>query len=75
MADLDGRVVGVNAAARRTGSDGRPLEGQNYAISIDRAREVLASLREGRSLAWTEETFGYPTTEELVERPAARGST
>ena len=38
LADLDGRVVGVNAAARTTGSDGRPLEGQNFAIGIDRAR-------------------------------------
>jgi putative serine protease PepD len=73
LADLDGRVVGVNAAARRTGSDGRPLEGQNYAISIDRAREVLAQLREGRSLAWTGATFGYPTTEELVERRLPAG--
>ena len=41
LADLDGRIVGVNAAARTTGSDGRPLQGQNYAIGIDRARRVL----------------------------------
>ena len=38
LADLDGRLVGANAAARTTGSDGRPLEGQNYAVSIDRTR-------------------------------------
>ena len=68
LADLDGRLVGVNAAARTTGSDGRPLEGQNYAISIDRTRAVLAELRRGRSLAWTGATFGYPTTAELAER-------
>jgi putative serine protease PepD len=68
LADMEGRVIGVNAAARTTGSDGRPLEGQNYAISIDRARAVLAELRRGRSLAWTGATFGYPTTEELAER-------
>ena len=41
LADLDGRLIGVNAAARTTGSDGRPLQGQNYAIGIDRARRVL----------------------------------
>ena len=68
LADLDGRVIGVNAAARTSGSDGRPLEGQNYAIGIERARAVLAELRRGRSLAWTGATFGYPTQEELAER-------
>ena len=73
LADLDGRVVGVNAAARTTGSDGRALEGQNFAIGIDRAREVLADLRRGRSLAWTGATFGYPTTDELVERKLPPG--
>jgi S1-C subfamily serine protease len=68
LVDLDGRVVGVNAAARTTGSDGRALEGQNYAVAVDRARPVLSELRRGRSLAWTGATFGYPTTGELAER-------
>ena len=73
LADLEGRVVGVNAAARTTGSDGRPLEGQNFAIGIDRARAVLAELRQGHSQAWTGATFGYPTTDELVERKLPAG--
>jgi putative serine protease PepD len=73
LVDLDGRVVGVNAAARTTGSDGRPLEGQNFAIGIDRARRVLGELRRGRSLAWTGATFGYPTTDELAERKLPPG--
>jgi S1-C subfamily serine protease len=68
LADLDGRLIGVNAAARTTGSDGRPLQGQNYAIGIDRARKVLDELRHGRSIGWTGATFGYPTTEELLQR-------
>jgi S1-C subfamily serine protease len=68
LADLEGRLIGVNAAARTTGSDGRPLQGQNYAIGIDRARRVLAELRRGRSASWTGATFGYPTTEELLQR-------
>jgi S1-C subfamily serine protease len=68
LADLEGRIVGVNAAARTTGSDGRPLQGQNYAIGIDRARAVLGELRRGRSVGWTGATFGFPTTEELLER-------
>ena len=73
LVDLDGRVIGVNAAARTTGSDGRALEGQNYAIAIDRARAVLSQLRQGRSLAWTGATFGYPTTAELVDRKLPAG--
>jgi putative serine protease PepD len=73
LVDLDGRVIGVNAAARTTGSDGRPLEGQNFAIGIDRARGVLRELRRGHSLAWTGATFGYPTTAELVERKLPAG--
>jgi putative serine protease PepD len=73
LADLDGRVVGVNAAARTTGADGRALEGQHFAIGIDRARRVLTELRSGRSLAWTGATFGYPATDELVERKLPPG--
>jgi S1-C subfamily serine protease len=73
LVDLDGRVIGVNAAARTTGSDGRTLEGQNFAIGIDRARGVLRELRRGHSLAWTGATFGYPTTAELVERKLPAG--
>jgi putative serine protease PepD len=68
LADLDGRIVGVNAAARTTGSDGRPLEGQNFAIAIDGARVVIDGLRRGRSVGWTGATFGYPTVQELAER-------
>jgi putative serine protease PepD len=68
LADLDGRIVGVNAAARTTGSDGRALEGQNFAIAIDRAQVVIGGLRRGRSVGWTGATFGYPTVQELAER-------
>ena len=73
LVDLEGRLVGVNAAARTTGSDGRPLEGQNYAIGIERARRVLAELRKGRSISWIGATFGYPTTEELLDRKLPPG--
>ena len=39
VARADGRVVGINAAVRTSGSDKRPLQGANYAIAADRARE------------------------------------
>jgi putative serine protease PepD len=73
LADLNGHVVGVDAAARTTGSDGRALQGQNYAIAINRARRVLGELRRGRSVGWLGATFGYPTTAELAERKLPPG--
>ena len=65
LADLDGRVIAVNSAARSAGTGGRPLQNVNYAITIDRAKEVLAGLRAGRPRGWTGLTFGYPTEQEL----------
>ncbi len=58
LVDLDARVVGVDSAARTTGSDGRALQNVNYAITIDHTRRVLAELRAGRAEAWTGFTFG-----------------
>jgi putative serine protease PepD len=65
LADLNGRVIGVNSAARTQGSDGRPLQNVNYAISIDHAKQVIAELRAGKSRGWTGLTFGYPSDEDL----------
>ncbi len=67
LLDLDGRVVAVDVAARSTGSDGRALQGVNYAVPIARALPVLRGLRAGRSTAWTGFTFAYPTDAELRE--------
>ena len=69
LVDLDARVVGVDSAARTSGSDGRPLQNVNYAITIDHARGVLAGLRGGRATAWTGFTFGYPRPAELRGLP------
>ncbi len=65
LADLDAKLIGVDSAARTTGSDGRTLQNLNYAIAIGRARRVLADLQAGRATAWTGLTFGYPTAEDL----------
>ena len=73
LVDLDRNVIGVNAAARSTGDDGRPLQGANYAIAADRARRVLDELRQGRSKAWIGANFGYPTPEELAARHLPEG--
>ncbi len=73
LVDLDARVVGVDAAARTTGSDGRALQNVNYAITIDHAREVIADLRAGRNPAWLGFAFDYPTTDELRSAGVATG--
>ncbi len=69
LVDLDGRVVGINAAARTAGADDRPLQGANYAITARRAREVLDVLRGGESIASIGASFGYPPP----DAPDARG--
>jgi 2-alkenal reductase len=50
---LDGgaRLVGMNTAAL-SAKGGVPIQGQGYAIGVDRLREVLSTLRRGRSLGW-----------------------
>jgi S1-C subfamily serine protease len=73
LVDLDGHVVGINAAARTRGSDDRPLQGANYAIAADRARPVLDTLRRGRSMAWIGASFGYPPERDLATRGLPAG--
>jgi S1-C subfamily serine protease len=68
LVDLDGRLVGINAAARTEDERGRRLQGANYAIAAERARAVLDVLRFGDSLGWIGVSFGYPTTAELAGR-------
>jgi S1-C subfamily serine protease len=75
LANLDAEIVGVNSAARSTGSDGRPLQNVNYAIPMDRARGVLSDMQAGGSKAWTGLTFGYPTDEELARNDSPAGLT
>jgi S1-C subfamily serine protease len=73
LVDLDGRVVGINAAVRTRGDDDRPLQGANFAVAADRARSVIETLRRGRSLAWTGATFNYPPVRELAARGMPAG--
>jgi putative serine protease PepD len=73
LVDLDARVVGVDSAARTTGSDGRPLQNVNYAIGIDRARGVLSDIQAGRSAGWTGLTFEYPTDDDLAREDLPPG--
>jgi S1-C subfamily serine protease len=73
LVDLDGRVVGIDAATRRRGTGGRSIEGQNYAIGIDRAHEVLRGLAAGQSVGWTGIVLGFPTLTQLAQRKLPAG--
>jgi putative serine protease PepD len=64
LLDLRGRLIGVNVAGR-TLAGGRIIQGQNYAIGVDRVRQVAARLRTGSSIGWTGMSFEYPTPREL----------
>jgi S1-C subfamily serine protease len=67
LVDLDGRLVGINAAVGGT-EGGRTLLAANYAVNAERAAVVLEELRAGRSLGWIGASFGYPTTAELADQ-------
>ena len=70
LVDLEARLVGVSSAGRTLASDGRVIQGQSYAIGVDRVKQVVSILRTGRSIGWTGLGFGYPT-----DREVARGQT
>jgi S1-C subfamily serine protease len=59
LVDLAGELVGVNTAVNAA----LDVEGQNYAIGVDRVKEVVPGLAQGRSVAWTGMGFTYPTQE------------
>lgn len=73
LVDLEGRIVGMNAAVRSTGADGRALQNENYAIGADHLRTTLGQLRAGRSAGWTGLTFAYPTARQLARRRLPSG--
>ena len=73
LVDLDARLVGVETAVRRVSPEGRVIEGQNYAIGVDRVKEVVAVLRTGRSIGWAGLGFGYPSELENARRGAPAG--
>jgi 2-alkenal reductase len=59
LVDLTGRLVGVNSAGRTIAPDGRIVQGQGYAIGVDRVKTIVSVLRTGRSLGWSGLGFRY----------------
>jgi serine protease Do len=52
LVDTGKRLVGVNSAGI-TLLGGRAIQGQGYAIGVDRVKEIVPQLRRGRSIGWT----------------------
>jgi S1-C subfamily serine protease len=68
LLDLEGKLIGVTSAGRTITPDGRIVQGQNYAIGIDRVKQVAGKLRTGRSMDWTGASFEYLTPAQLRRR-------
>jgi S1-C subfamily serine protease len=52
LVDFDKNLVGVNSAGI-TLLGGRTIQGQAYAIGVDRVRQVMTTLRKRQSIGWT----------------------
>jgi S1-C subfamily serine protease len=51
LIDEDKHLVGVNTAVV-TQLGGQPIQGQGYAIGVDRVKEIVGTLRGGHSRGW-----------------------
>jgi S1-C subfamily serine protease len=66
LVNLHSQLVGVNTRGFST-AGGRIIQGSNYAIGVDRVKEVTADLRQGRSWAWNGMAFDFPTPQGQVD--------
>ena len=63
------KLIGVNSAVRNENQQGRAIQGQNYAIGVDRVKPFVNYLRTGKSLGWVGFNLSYPTAEQLGSLP------
>ena len=63
LVDAKKRLVGVNTAIL-TSAQGVPIGGQGYAIGVDRVKDVVEGLREGRSKGWAGFGFVFATNDQ-----------
>lgn len=61
LLDLDETLVGVNSAGI-TLLGGRTIQGEAFAIGVDRVKEIVPTLRAGQSMAWAGAGFAFPTS-------------
>ena len=64
LIDTRSRLVGVNSAGI-TLLNGRAIQGQGYAIGVDRVKEVVPTLVAGDSIDWTGMLFLFPSADDI----------
>ena len=67
LVDKKKQLVGVNTAIL-TSAQGAPVGGQGYAIGVDRVKDVVEGLREGRSKGWAGFGFLFATDGEAKKQ-------
>jgi S1-C subfamily serine protease len=72
LVDKEGKLVGLNTAIL-TDLEGAPVQGQGYAIGVDRVKEVLEDLKEERSIGWAGLALEAPPKKELDKRGLPEG--
>jgi len=60
LLNISGQLVGVNSAKPPV-----PVEQTNYAIGVDRVKEIVPTLAGGKSMLWTGLGFTYVTAAQL----------
>jgi S1-C subfamily serine protease len=63
LVDRSKHLVGVNTAALES-AGGTPITDQGYAIGVDRVRQVVGQLRQGRSRSWAGFGFAFASDRE-----------
>ena len=72
LIDSSKRLVGVNTAIL-TSIGNAPVQGQGYAIGVDRVKEVTDVLREGKSQGWAGFGLQFPTKAERARLKIPEG--
>jgi len=72
LVNNEGKLVGVNTAIL-TELEGAPIQGQGYAIGVDRVKEVVEEFREERSIGWPGLALEAPPKKELDKRRLPEG--
>jgi S1-C subfamily serine protease len=72
LIDRRGRLIGVNTAIL-TNLGSSPVNGQGYAIGVDRVKEVTDALRQGHSQGWAGFGLKFPRKGEFAAKNVSPG--
>jgi S1-C subfamily serine protease len=72
LVNKEGKLVGVNTAIL-TELAGNPVQGQGYAIGVDRVKELVDDLKAERSIGWPGLALQAPPKKELDKRGLPQG--